>query len=292
MRTFMTRQFKQRLLIGIMGILVLFICIYYSNLSFFKPIFVSFNVLIIVFALKEYYHLSTLKGFYPLTSLGIAATALYLFALFYSFDHPHLTVLPSFILLMTLLFSFLFFFSRQTASLGNLAVTLFGFVYLVLPLSCALRINYFPHSNIFEEGRLWLTYVLIVSKVTDIGAYFCGKSIGKTKLAPLISPQKTLEGALGGVVLALFASFLFSFFSSSSQFSLTIGQSLWLGLLISVLAQLGDLAESLIKRDAGVKDSSALPGFGGVLDLVDSLVFTLPLVYLWMILGSKITPVL
>lgn len=275
----MTRQFKQRILISTLGIASLIICIYFSNTSFFKPIFIFLNAVIISLALKEYYHLSELKGFNPLSKPAIGSAVAYLFVLSLSLHQIHLDGLPTLILLFLFLFLFLLFFRHQTSALGNLAVTLFGFVYLVIPLSCILRINYFYSAYEAGDGRLWLAYVLIVSKMTDVGAYFCGKSLGKTKLAPMISPKKTIEGLLGGIGIALIVSILFSF-QNMASLNITLWQSIWIGLLIGILAQLGDLGESLLKRDAGVKDSSHLPGLGGILDIVDSLVFTLPLMYL------------
>lgn len=85
---------------------------------------------------------------------------------------------------------------------------------------------------------------------------------------------------IGGLALSLVASLLFYFFLFENSPLMTLWKAIWVGLLISILAQIGDLAESLLKRDAGVKDSSHIPGLGGMLDIVDSLVFTLPLVYL------------
>ena len=165
--------------------------------------------------------------------------------------------------------------------MGNLAITLFGIIYLTLPISCALRINYFFPEQAAQDGRLWLAYVLLVTKMTDIGAYFCGKTLGKNKLAPSISPKKTIEGALGGLGAALITSLIFTLLASTlTIFPMSFLQSIWIGIAMSVLAQLGDLSESLLKRDAGVKDSSHLPGLGGMLDIVDSLIFTLPLMYL------------
>ncbi len=280
----MSSQFKQRLLMGSLGIVGLFICIYYSYLSLFKPIFILLNAGVISLALLEYYHLAQHKGFQPLTTLGISCSIVYIASFIFSLHHATLAALPSLILLGSFLLFFLMFFNQRIPPLGNLAVTLFGIVYLTIPLSCSIRINYFFSPGALEDGRLWLAYVLIISKMNDIGAYFFGKTLGKTKLAPTISPKKTLEGALGGMITALMTSILFAIFFPTSAipaaFKITLGQSIWLSLLLSLFAQLGDLAESLLKRDAGVKDSSHLPGLGGLLDIVDSLVFTLPLMYL------------
>lgn len=277
----MTNQFKQRLLISTLGIFGLALSIIYSFGPFFKPIFILLNAGIISLALAEYYHLARNKGFQPLTAFGIGFSFLYMIALAASLHYPALVGLPSLVLLFSMLILFLLFFQYPSLALGNLAITLFGIGYLTIPLSCALRINYFFPLDSIEDGRLWLAYVIFTSKMTDVGAYFCGKILGKNKLAPSISPKKTIEGAIGGTAAALITSVLFALFASHlATFHMTFLQSIWIGLMISVLAQLGDLAESLLKRDAGVKDSSHLPGLGGFLDIVDSLIFTLPFIYI------------
>ena len=280
----LTRQFQQRLLISTLCIIGIFIAIYFSFSPAFKPVYIILIAAIVSVALHEYYHLCKLKEFQPLVVLSIACAIAYFIALPFSFHHVTLSGIPSLILLVSFLLFFLVFFRHPSSPLGNIAVTLFGFVYLVIPLSCILRITYFFPPNGAEDGRLWLAYVLIVSKMTDVGGYFIGKCLGKTKLAPLLSPKKTVEGSIGGSATALLTSILFALiiplWQTHGAFNMTLWQSIWLGLCISILAQLGDLSESLLKRDAGVKDSSHLPGLGGILDVVDSLVFTLPLLYL------------
>lgn len=280
----MTRQFKQRLSLGSLSVLALIICIYYSFSPIFKPFFILLNFGVISLALIEYYHLAQCKGFQPLIKFGIGTTFAYILSLGINFFYPHLNALPSLILLICFIGLFLMFFKNQQFALGNLAVTAFGIIYLTIPLACVLRINYFFPENSAADGRFWLAYVLIVSKMTDISAYFCGKIFGKTTLAPLISPKKTLEGAIGGIIAAVASSmilaFLFAFLQIGPSFKISFIQSIWIGLLISILAQVGDLGESVLKRDAGVKDSSHLPGLGGILDVVDSLIFTIPLMYL------------
>lgn len=278
----LSTQFKQRLVMGTLGFFAIFISIYYSTAPLFKPIFVLLNAAFFSFALLEYYQLAKQKGFLPLISLGLICGILYILSLAWVLHRSHLAFFPSFVLWGALLLSFCLFFNQRSHSLGNLAVTFFGIIYLIIPLSCGIRINYFFPPESSGDGRLWLAYVLIVSKMTDVGAYFVGKSLGKSQLAPAISPKKTIEGAIGGIIAAILTSYIFALFFSigkNSGFHLTWQQSLGIGFLMSLFAQLGDLAESILKRDAGVKDSSQLPGFGGVLDIVDSLVFTLPFLY-------------
>ena len=276
-----TKQFKQRVVIGSMAILGLAAAIYASPIKTFKPIFILLNAFMLSFALWEYYHMARSKGFQPLVFYAIASSILYLFAASFSVGSVPSIDLSPFILLFSFLAFFLASFKQPSSSLGNLAVTLFGIAYLTIPLTCALRINYFFPSDAAEDGRLWLFFILVTSKINDIGAFFTGKIFGKTKLAPLLSPQKTIEGAVGGVICGILTSLIFANSASSlTTFHMTLIQSIWIGLIISILAQLGDLAESMLKRDACIKDSNQLPGFGGVLDIVDSLVFTLPFMYL------------
>lgn len=279
----MSTHLKQRLLVGSIGLILLSFCIYFSYTPIFQPIFVFINAAFISGAVWEYYCLARYKGFYPLTALGLICTISYVIAISISNQHSNWHHLPAFVLFLGLVIFFLAFFNKRSNPLINLAITLFGIAYLTIPLSFGLQINYFHFENSYEDGRMWLTYVFAVTKMTDIGAYFFGKLFGAHKLIPHISPKKTIEGAIGGLFSSLIISLLFYFFVDStnvfSPLKITLWQSIWLGLTISVLAQFGDLAESLLKRDAGVKDSSYLPGLGGLLDILDSLVFTLPFMY-------------
>lgn len=276
------RQFQERVISGSIGFLALYFTILFSDRSFFQPFFILFTALATAVALYEYYFLTAQKGFSPLYKIGILSSSIYIFGVGYTIYFPNVSELPSFILLGTLLLCFLYYFQKGESPLGNLAVTLFGILYVTLPLACVIKINYFFPFGGTEDGRLWLSYVLAVSKITDVAAYFTGVLKGKNKLAPNISPKKTKEGAIGGLCAAIGLSFLFGLASTFHLFPMhiTLWQSVWIGLLLSILAQLGDLTESLLKRDAKVKDSNHLPGLGGMLDIVDSLVFTLPFMYL------------
>ncbi len=129
-----------------------------------------------------------------------------------------------------------------------------------------------------EATGLWLFFLIAVTKATDTFAYFVGKRYGHNYFVPKLSPKKTIEGALGGLAAAIITALLFlPLFPHSSWVELSL-----LGLSLGVAAEFGDLAESLLKRDANIKDSNVLPGFGGVLDIVDSLIFTTPLLYCYL----------
>lgn len=146
-----------------------------------------------------------------------------------------------------------------------------GVLYVTLTCLSLIRLR--------EEalgGSLSLLLLLIaVIWATDIGAYFSGKQIGGLKLAPRISPNKTWAGLLGGILCAMITATILSLFF---PFPTHIGQAVWIAALLAVVAQLGDLFESWMKREAGMKDSSHLiPGHGGILDRVDGMTFTAPL---------------
>ncbi|QLH36801.1 MAG: CDP-archaeol synthase [Parachlamydiaceae bacterium] len=182
---------------------------------------------------------------------------------------------------MSLLGSFLYFFKTGQEPLVNISLTIFALAYIAIPLSTWLNIAYFFPEGSAQEGRWWLFYLLAVTKLTDVGAYFIGSSFGQNKMTPYISPGKSWEGALGGLIFGVVTSIMFYVFSSQIPLHLTLFQSLLLGFILSCLGQIGDLAESLIKRDAGVKNSSRIPGLGGILDMLDSLIFTSPIVYIF-----------
>jgi phosphatidate cytidylyltransferase len=174
-------------------------------------------------------------------------------------------------------------------AISRISTTLAGIIYVAWLFSFFPRINYyFPAGSAAAgEGRFYIFFLVLVVKVNDSAAYFLGSRWGRTKLIPRISPGKTVEGAVLGVLAggasAVAGKYLFSLSDLSWPAALT------LGLVLGTAAVLGDLAESLLKRSAGRKDSGqTLPGMGGILDLLDSLLFTAPLLYFYMKLVLKL----
>ncbi|WP_135256464.1 phosphatidate cytidylyltransferase [Thermus caldilimi] len=167
------------------------------------------------------------------------------------------------------------------ADLTRFAFTLMAFLYLPWSLGYVLLLREIPDSTL---GLWTLSLPLVASFATDIGAYFVGRALGRQKLAPEISPGKTVEGSLGGIAVSFLALALYTgLVREVFPFGLL---ELWLfSLLLSLAAQLGDLVESMLKRYCGVKDSGHfLPGHGGLLDRIDSLLFTFPLTYFLVVL--------
>lgn len=203
---------------------------------------------------------------------------------------PHLAstgaavpTLPVVALLVPLLLTVaLFGQGVRGGSVGTVGTALFGACYTggMLAFAYALRYSRFTISDL--AGSLVVALPLILTWVNDAGAYFVGRAVGGRKLMPSVSPGKTVAGAVGGLlttvaVTTLYVSFVLRPYAS---LGMTVASMVAFGAIISVVAQVGDLAESMLKRQAGVKDSSALiPGHGGVLDRVDSLLFVFPVSY-------------
>ena len=160
------------------------------------------------------------------------------------------------------------------------AVTVFGGLYASALLSFVVAIRHGPHSDAHPRGSVALVVLpLVVTWVCDTCAMAAGTLVGGPKLAPVLSPRKTWAGAVGGVVGGLVAALAYGpLVLDRVALRLDVWQLVMVGLVVALAAQVGDVAESLFKREAGVKDSSALiPGHGGVLDRLDSLYFVLPL---------------
>lgn len=162
---------------------------------------------------------------------------------------------------------------RQEAAFTSWVWTIGGILYLGFLLSHLAAIRG------LENGRNWVFFALFVTWVSDTAAFFIGRRFGRRKLAPAISPGKTWEGAIGSVCSAALTSLLF-FTDTPFQLPLSYRELVPLSILVSVLGQVGDLIESLLKRNMGVKDSGTLmPGHGGILDRIDSLIFAGIVVY-------------
>ncbi|MBL7069738.1 MAG: phosphatidate cytidylyltransferase [Candidatus Omnitrophica bacterium] len=160
----------------------------------------------------------------------------------------------------------------NSQALKRMSITLFGILYISWLFSFLIKIKFLP------QGSLLCAFLILVTKGGDIGAYIVGSAIGRHALIPRISPKKSIEGFVGGIMFSFVLALLFKPFLDFVSFYHVIIS----GLLLGVLAQMGDLSESLMKRDCGVKDTGAIfPGLGGALDVLDSLLFTTPVFYFY-----------
>ena len=169
----------------------------------------------------------------------------------------------------------------NAAGIAAISTTLFGLMYVPWLLNFIQKINFFP--GLGENGKYFVLYFILVTKLSDTGAYAVGSLIGKHKMIPRISPGKTWEGFGGAIVVSTGASLLYTHFLAHKMPGMTWVHAVILGVILSSTAVIGDLIESLFKREAGVKDSGSLfPGIGGILDLLDSLLFNAPIMYLYL----------
>lgn len=279
------RDLKNRTWIAIFLSLAALLLIYFANQPFVQVLLTIVLAVFISMALFECILLLEKKRSKIPRKLVFGFTWLWILSCYLSVMQFNMM---AFNMLIIALFVFLVFLSNFRSVINavqSISATIFSIIYVVIPLSLILYIVY-PHSmGIEDDGRMWLAYLIVVTKMTDIGGYFIGKMWGKHKMAPHLSPKKTLEGALGGLCLAVLSSiafFIVGWLIPATEFSLSLFQSIMFGLILGIIGQLGDLTESLFKRDAHIKDSNTLPGLGGVLDLLDSLIFTAPTLFLFM----------
>ena len=265
-----------RVVTGVVISLIALACLFMGGIPL-----VAFLLVVIFLGSIEYVKILRTKGFHP--SLSLILLADFAFALLIFFRRFDL--LPSIISLAVMASFLMVLFMGRQPYIVNVATTALGFLYcgwlpchLLLIRQIGLdRINAFQIG--INEG-LWLViFVFLIVVATDIGGYYFGSKFGKHKLSPVISPKKTIEGALGATLCAIIVALFGVFYTN-----LTLYQAIFAGLLITVSAQLGDLSESLVKRDAGVKDSSnILPGHGGILDRTDGYLFALPVAYYYFV---------
>lgn len=188
--------------------------------------------------------------------------------------------------------------------LASAAVTVFGVMYVgTLAFGYALRYHPYaagrnpvgPDAVDPAAGTAVVALPVLLTWASDTGAYFAGRAFGKRKLIPSVSPGKTVAGAIGGLVLSVVVCWAYAqwVLRPVALLGMTTLDAVLFGALVSVAAQVGDLAESLLKRDTGVKDSShIIPGHGGVLDRFDSLLFVLPVAWLALTRGHLLVPAL
>jgi len=173
--------------------------------------------------------------------------------------------------------------SGERDRLPKIAVTILAFVYLGLFPSFLLRLRWTDVASDATFGAWLLALVIFVPKAGDIGAYFTGRAIGRLPMAPNLSPKKTWEGFGGGLLASAAAAVALNEAAGGSIFRYGAVEAVGFGVVVGCAGVLGDLAESTMKRDCGAKDAAkSIPGFGGWLDVVDSILFAAPPAYVWL----------
>jgi phosphatidate cytidylyltransferase len=242
-------------------------------------------LVVVVLGAKEYTLILKNKGFLPSYKIIIASSLIFLIIAYFN----RLEFIPLAFTISTFMAFMWVLFRGKQPYIANVATTILGFVYcgwfplhllLLRDIGCCEPVfNGWIKHNPSMEGAAYAILMLLGVILTDSFCYYAGMQFGKHKLAEVISPNKTVEGSIGGTLTCVIFCLIFGIW----VFGLPWYHSLILGLLIAMFAQIGDLCESMIKRDAGVKDSSdIIPGHGGFLDRTDSYILTIPVVYYYL----------
>ena len=241
--------------------------------------FVILVLFINLIAQFEFYKLTEHKGMLPLKILGLTGTV-FITLSFYKYGIEKLWIILIIFFYLTLLIEL---FRNKASATLNIASTIWGLFYPAVFFGFMILLRELPNKvgMDYSNGGRWIILMLVTIWICDTAAYFIGKAVGKHKLFPRVSPNKTVEGAVAGTVFSFITAYIFHLTYIKS---LTLFQCLVIALIVSVMGQIGDLIESVFKRDAGEKDSSnLLPGHGGMLDRFDAPLFVAPLVYLYMV---------
>tara|TARA_Y100001933_G_scaffold251989_1_gene290368 strand:- start:790 stop:1653 length:864 start_codon:yes stop_codon:yes gene_type:complete len=274
-------RLKSGLIIGIFGLLVVLLGGYYFT---FAVTFLTY------FALLELFRMAEFKGIKPATKTALVSCSLIIISTYLEVNG----ILEKGISNATLSISSIVIFTwlllqPKPGKIADIATSIFGLFYLGFLPSYWIKLReldsivassnysgngFSNYNNLTGFNITLITCLLIVS--SDIGSYFIGKKFGKRFLSP-ISPGKTIEGLLGGILCSVFTGVLFAYIFNWNNFVL-IG--IIFGIIVSLMALVGDLIESMMKRDAKLKDSgNILPGHGGILDRIDSYIFTPSLIF-------------
>lgn len=248
----------QRILSAVVGIPLLLWLAYIGGAAWIAAVGI-----IILVGILEYINMIRMKGYFLSPILGCLGAVLAVFAVY----RPDYLDPVVFLIIFAHVFAMVFFAEQ----VQDTALSFLGIFYVAWMLGHLVLIRLS-----FPQGFNLVLLSFIITWSTDTGAYFTGRIFGRNKLSPRLSPKKTVEGAVGGVVVCLIAVYILGYFIKPAS----MASLLWLAAAGSIIGQMGDLAESAVKRWAGVKDSgNIIPGHGGVLDRFDSLILVAPLVY-------------
>lgn len=264
---------KQRVITGVVGVPLVMAAIWFGD-----P---WFSFLIVAAALAgtyEFYRLYDFNKREPLLYVGLLFALALVLGPHYQYSSPD--VLPI-VVTATILISLIWLLGRPSRqkAFHNWAWAIAGAFYVGWMLS------YWLSLRGLEDGRNWVYLAMLTTFANDTGAYFVGRAWGRHRLAPAISPSKTWEGVIAGLICAILgATVIATVLNPISPFAFKYWQLVILGFLVGLFAQVGDLVESLLKRNMGVKESgNLLPGHGGILDRFDSLIFVGAVVYYYVI---------
>ena len=261
---------RRRLISILFTVPILVACVYFGGLAFLALV-----LTLALISINEFYNMMRAKDYHPAFWVGTFFTAFFIIVAYYALKkdwalaHSAILTLSAIVTMIATMF----LKERPKQAIVDIAVTLLGMIYI------GWFFSYFIFIRALTEHGAYLLFLMGTIWALDIVAFLFGSKFGRHKLWPSVSPKKSIEGAVAGFACALIAAYIFGYYAG-----FTTVHSLILGGIIGVVAQFSDLIESLIKRDAGVKDSSSLvPGHGGILDRMDSFIFTTPVLYYYLV---------
>ncbi len=278
-------NFLQRVLVALVGIPIMLGAAIVGGIWFFILI-----QIIAVGVLYEFYRLAEKKKTHPHYIIGLAGlTGILIYFGYQSisdvfgfrydmFDAiEFIATIALFFILLSIVYEL---YRHKGSSFLNIGTTMFGVLYVGVGMGTFIGLR-----ELFDSGAI-IVLILFSIWVCDTAAYLGGKAIGKNKLYTAVSPNKTVEGAVFGLVFAVITSIVCKYLFAGE---LTLYDAVIIGCIVGIVGQIGDLAESMLKRDADVKDSSSFfPGHGGFLDRFDSILLVSPAVYLYVMTGMNV----
>ncbi|MCL2798687.1 MAG: phosphatidate cytidylyltransferase [Endomicrobia bacterium] len=256
-----------RIFTALIGIPVIFACIYFGGIPFF-----IIMAIVSFFCVLEY--MAILQKYNPHKIISIIMSVLFFIFLYISQYNDKAVIAAAVILFV--LFAVEVFGKNTDMCAVRISVSFLGAFFLPLALMHMVYIREIPGG-----GMKLIFFIFITVWILDTAAYAFGRMLGKHKLAPNVSPKKTVEGAVAGTVFGILTAVLCRYIFMADVLSLK--EAIILGIIISMVGQFSDLAESLIKRDGQIKDSGTIiPGHGGFLDRFDSYIFAAPAVYYYL----------
>ncbi len=262
----------QRVIVALISIPLIIALCYLGNIYFFL-----FAAVVGLISFYEFYSLAKNKGINVNMPVGMLAVFFILLN-----NYHHFVSLYSFFLVMVFVLTLIELFRNNGSAINNIGATLLGVMYIGMFAGALVSIRriYPVDSELFAGGGYIIIAMLASIWLCDSAAFFIGIRFGKHKMFPRISPKKSWEGAIAGFVFSVLTMVAAKFIILVFLSWVTI---IAFGIIVGIIGQLGDLVESMFKRDAGVKDSSSLiPGHGGIFDRFDSLLYTAPVIYIYL----------
>ncbi len=254
----------KRIVSGLLGVPVLLAVVYFGGTALFAA-----TLVVALIGLYEFYQAMEAAKLNPIKPIGY----IFAIAILSQFHFINMSANPIFWLVMTIIALSIILLANRKYNMIDASITLYGLLYVPVLLGHILLTSQQPNGIV-----IWL--IFITAWGTDTCAYFAGNFFGKRKLCPEISPKKTVEGAIGGILGTMIIAGIFGYFMIKEHMTAVI----LIGFFGSIFSMLGDLTASVIKRRVGIKDfGNLIPGHGGILDRFDSILFTAPVIYYFLL---------